>query len=180
MLTVKQVAEFLNVSMGQVTQLIDSGELVAIDVSLTASARRRLRVPQDALREFLERRRILPPAPPRRSRTFTPPKQVVDYFAKPPLEQYGRRRLTIGEVAEYLGLSEDAVRQLIAYGHLTAINAGGPSRNNRYRIPEKDLFAFIERCRHQTTGGKRTIERATKIVRHVDKHRAQVDDASNQ
>ena len=60
------------------------------------------------------------------------------------MRENGRRRLKISDVAEYLGVTEGHVRQLIAYGHLTAVNVGGTARDNRYRIAEKELFAFIE------------------------------------
>jgi excisionase family DNA binding protein len=64
------------------------------------------------------------------------------------LEGTGRRRLKISEVAEYLGVTEDHVWQLIAYAHLTAVNVGGTGIDNRYRIAEKELFTLIERSRN--------------------------------
>jgi excisionase family DNA binding protein len=60
--TVKQVAEMLQMGTDIVTHFVDSGELDAIDVSARRGGRRRLRIPKDALRLFLERRRVhVPP-----------------------------------------------------------------------------------------------------------------------
>ena len=151
MYTVKQVAEMLQVGVALVKQFVDCGELDAIDVSLKRGKKKRLRIPEDALRQFLGRRRVHVPAPRGRgrSRRQTRPHAVIDYFALPNLEENGRRRLKVSDVAEYLGITEDHVRQLIAYGHLTAVNVGGTSTENRYRIAEKELFAFIERSRNE-------------------------------
>jgi excisionase family DNA binding protein len=149
MYSVKQVAEMLQVGIGLVKRFVSSGELDAIDVSLRRGKKRRLRIPEDALHNFLERRHVY--VPPPRGRTGRPQRarEVIDFFAIPKLEENGRRRLKISDVAEYLGIKEDHVRQLIAYGHLTAVNVGGPSKANRYRIAEKELFAFIERSRNE-------------------------------
>jgi excisionase family DNA binding protein len=149
MYTIKQVAEMLQVGTDIVTHFVDSGELDAIDVSVRRGGRRRLRIPEDALRQFLERRRVhVPPTRGRGSRRGRP-YEVIDFFAPPKLEENGRRRLKISDVAEYLGVKEDHVRQLIAYGHLTAVNVGSTAMENRYRISEKELFVFIERSRNE-------------------------------
>jgi excisionase family DNA binding protein len=149
MYTVKQVAEILQVGAGLVRQFIISGELDAIDVSLKRGSKRRLRIPEDALRLFLDCRRVCV-LPPRGWTARRPkPRQVIDYFAVPKLEACGRRRLKISDVAEYLGIKEDHIRQLIAHGHLVAVNVGGTTTENRYRIVEKELFAFIERSRQE-------------------------------
>jgi excisionase family DNA binding protein len=147
--TVKQVAELLQMRTTLVSRFTESGELDAIEVSFNPGKRRTLRIPEDALRQFLERRRVH--VPPPRSRSFRRhrPHEVIDYFAPLKLEEGGRRRLTVADVAEYLGVKEDHVRQLIAYGHLTAVNVGGTGMVNRYRIVEKELFAFIERSRNE-------------------------------
>lgn len=63
--TVKQVAEMLQVSVGTVASFVDSGELDAIDVSKRRGPRKRLRIPEDALCPFLERRRVYVPPLPR-------------------------------------------------------------------------------------------------------------------
>lgn len=149
MYTVQQVAEILQVGAGLVRQFIISGELDAIDVSLKRGSKKRLRIPDDALRLFLDCRRVCVPPPRGRTGRRPKPRQVIDYFAVPKLEKCGLRRLKISDVAEYLGIKEDHVRQLIAYGHLVAVNVGGTSTENRYRIVEKELFAFIERSRQE-------------------------------
>lgn len=147
--TVKQVAELLQIGTSLVCRFISTGELDAIDVSLKQGKRKRLRVPEDALGKFLERRRVHTAPPRGRSRSRPRPREVIDFF--PPLEpeEHGRRRLKISDVAEYLGVKEDHVRQLIAYGHLTAVNVGGTGMVNRYRISEKELFAFIQQSRNE-------------------------------
>jgi excisionase family DNA binding protein len=81
--TAKQVAELLQVGVDVVKSFVDSGELDAIDVSLRRGKKRRLRIPEDALRKFLERRRVFVPPPAARGRR-SQPRQVIDYFA--PLE----------------------------------------------------------------------------------------------
>jgi excisionase family DNA binding protein len=127
---------------------VDSGDLDAIDVSVRRGKKRRLRIPEDALRKFLERRRVYVEPPRSRVRQHKP-RQVIDYFGPLEPEENGRRRLKVSEVAEYLGVKEDYVRALIAYGHLAAMNIGGPGRKNRYRICEKELYAFVERSRNK-------------------------------
>lgn len=147
--TVRQVAELLQIGTTLVSQFINSGELDAIDVSFKPGKRRTLRIPEDALRQFLDRRRVHVPPPRSRSRRRLKPHEVIDYFAPLKLEEAGRRRLTVSDVAQYLEIKEDHVRQLIAYGHLTAVNVGGTGMVNRYRIVEKELFAFIERSKNE-------------------------------
>ena len=67
MYSVKQVAEMLQVGVGHVGEWVRRGELDAIDVSLTRTGKKmRLRIPEDALRQFLERRRVNVPPPARR------------------------------------------------------------------------------------------------------------------
>lgn len=149
MYSVKQVAEMLQVGDDHVKRLVDAGELDAVDVSLSRNKTKRLRIPEDALRQFLERRRVHVPVPRTRRRSQPKPRPIIDYFAVPDPQEKGRRRLKISEVAEYLSITEDHVRQLIAYGHLSAVNIGGTSQQNRYRVPEKDLFDFIERSRNE-------------------------------
>lgn len=149
MYSVQQVAEVLQVGPELVRRFVDSGELDAIDVSAKRGGRKSLRIPEDALRQFLERRRVHVPPPRTRIGRRLEPKRAIDYFAAPKLEENGRRRLKISDVAEYLGVKEDHVRQLIAYGHLTAVNVGGTTMENRYRIAEKELFASIERSRNE-------------------------------
>ncbi len=56
--SVKQVAQMLQVGTGLVTEFVNSGELDAIIVSLTRGKQKRLCIPDDALRQFLERRRV--------------------------------------------------------------------------------------------------------------------------
>jgi excisionase family DNA binding protein len=149
MYSIQQVAKMLQVGTNLVRRFVDFGELDAIDVSAKRGGRKRLRIPEDSLRQFLERRRVHVPPPRTRTGRRPEPGRVVDYFAPPKLEENGRRRLKISDVAEYLGVKEDHVRQLIAYGHLSAVNVGGTGSENRYRIAEKELFAFIERCRNE-------------------------------
>lgn len=52
MYTAKQVAELLQVGVDVVKCFVDLGELDAIDVSLRRGKKRRLRIPEDALRKF--------------------------------------------------------------------------------------------------------------------------------
>jgi excisionase family DNA binding protein len=128
--TVKQVAELLQVGVDKVKCFVDSGELDAIGVSWRRGKKRRLRIPKDALRKFLERRRVC--VPPPRSRGYRhKPREVIDFFAHIEPEENGRRRLKVSDVAEYLGVKDDYVPQLIAYGNLTAMNIGGAGRKNR-------------------------------------------------
>lgn len=169
MYTVKQVAEMLQVGADLIKSFVDSGELDAIDVSLTRGKKRRLRIPDDALEKFLERRRVHVPPPRGRGRRRTRPREVIDYFAPPKLEEGGRRRLKISDVAEHLGVKQDYVRQLIAYGHLTAVNVGGTSRCNRYRIVEKELFAFIERSRNEPKHRRAARLRGPDFLDNLDK-----------
>jgi excisionase family DNA binding protein len=150
MYTAKQVAELLQVGVDVVKCFVDSGELDAIDVCLRRGKKRRLRIPEDALRKFLERRRVYVPPPATRRRPYKP-REVIDYFTPLEPEEDGRRRLKVSDVAEYLGVKDDYVRQLIAYGHLAAMNVGGAGRTNRYRISEKELYAFVERSRNKPT-----------------------------
>ena len=58
MYSVKQIAELLQVGIGVVKCYVGSGELDAIDVSVKKEKKKRLRVPEDALRQFLDHRRI--------------------------------------------------------------------------------------------------------------------------
>jgi excisionase family DNA binding protein len=148
MYTIKQVAELLQVGKNLVAQFVESGELDAVDVSLNRGTRKRLRIPDDALQRFLDRRRVHVLPSRGRGRRQPRPRDVIDYFAPSRLEA-GRRRLKISEVAEYLGITVDHVRQLIAYGHLAAINVGGTGMCNRYRVAEKELVAFIERSKNE-------------------------------
>lgn len=151
MYTIKQVAEMLQVASVTVVDFVDSGELTAVDVSLRRGKKRRLRVPADALEKFLERRHMYVEPPRSRNRRLrhSQPREIIDYFKFQEPEKNGRRRIKISQVAEYLGITDDHVRQLIAYGHLTSVNVGGTSRENRYRIAEKDLYAFVERSRQE-------------------------------
>jgi excisionase family DNA binding protein len=169
MYSAKQVAEMLQVGIGTVKRFVDSGELDAIDVSLKRGKNRRLRIPEDALRHFLLRRQVHV-APPRSRAVYRPrPREVIDFF--PPLKLFedGRRRLKISDVAEYLGVKEDYVRSLIAYGHLTAVNVGGRETVNRYRIVEKELFAFIERCRNEPKLRRAARLRGPDFLDNLDK-----------
>jgi excisionase family DNA binding protein len=172
MYTVKQVAEMLQVGTDIVTHFVDSGELDAIDVSVRRGGRRRLRIPEDALRLFLERRRVHVPPPRGRACRRARPREVIDFFAPPKLEENGRRRLKISDVAEYLGVKEDHVRQLIAYGHLTAVNVGSTAVENRYRISEKELFAFIERSRNEPKHQRAARLRGPDFLDKLDARRA--------
>ena len=168
MYTVKQVAEMLQIGAGLVKRFVDSGELDAIDISLRRGKKRRLRIPEDALRHFLERRRIYVPPPRVRGRR-PKPREVIDYFAPLEPEENGRRRLKVSDVAEYLGVKEDHVRQLIAYGHLTAVNVGGTGSENRYRIAEKELYAFVERSRNEPRNRRAARLRGPDFLDNLDK-----------
>jgi len=139
-------------------------------VSFRRGKRKRLRIPDDALRNFLDRRRVyVPPPRGRGRRSYKPrPREVIDYFALPKLEEGGRRRLKVSDVVEYLGIKEDHVRQLIAYGHLTAVNVGGTGKENRYRIVEKELFAFIERCRNEPPCSRAARLRGPDFLSNLD------------
>jgi len=150
MYTANQVAELLQVGVDIVKCYVDSGELDAIDVSLSRGKKRRLRIPEDALRKFLERRRVYVPQPATRRRPYKP-REIIDYFAPLKPEEDGRRQLKVSDVAEYLGVKDEYVRQLIAYGHLAAMNVGGAGKKNSYRISEKELHAFVERSRTKPT-----------------------------
>ncbi len=173
MYSVKQVAEMLRVGIRVVTSFVDSGELDAVDVSLRRGKKRRLRIPEDALRQFLERRRVYVPPPLARGRRPRP-RKVIDFFAPLKLEEGGRRRLKISDVAEYLGVTEDHVRQLIAYGHLTAVNVGGTGKENRYRIAEKELYAFVERSRNEPKSRRAARLRGPDFLDNLDKRQTVV------
>jgi excisionase family DNA binding protein len=173
--TAKQVAELLQVGVDVVKCFVDSGELDAIDVSLRRGKKRRLRIPEDALRKFLERRRVFVP-PPRGRRYRHKPPEVIDYFAPVEPEKNGRRRLKVSDVAEYLGVKEDYVRQLIAYGHLTAVNVGGTGRENRYRISEKELYAFVERSRNEPKSRRAARLRGSDFLDKLEKRNTGVQE----
>jgi excisionase family DNA binding protein len=176
MYSVKQVAEMLQVGKGIVWRWVGSGELDAVDVSLTRGKKRRLRIPDDSLRQFLERRRVCVPPPRRPTRHYRPrPRAVIDYFAPLKLEENGRRRLKTSDVAEYLGITDDHVRQLIAYGHLTAVNCGGWPGENRYRIAEKELFAFIEQSRNEPKARRAARLRGADFLDNLDKRQKESD-----
>lgn len=50
--------------------------------------------------------------------------------------------LTIPQVAEHLQISVTMVRNLIAAGHLAAINVGAGAMRNRWRVSQESLRAF--------------------------------------
>lgn len=68
MLTLPQVAERLNLSADSVRRLIDAGRLEAVNVS--AGARRRWRVQEDALQRFIEASRSATPQPQHSGRAY--------------------------------------------------------------------------------------------------------------
>ena len=110
--TVNQVAEMLQVGDEAVSQFVKSGEFDAIDVSIHRGKKKRLRISEDALRQFLERRRVLVPPPRSRSTQRPRPREIVDFFAIRSPEQNGRRSLKINEIAQHLGITDEHVRQL--------------------------------------------------------------------
>jgi excisionase family DNA binding protein len=77
---------------------------------------------------------------------------------------------------EYLGVKEDYVRQLIAYGHLTAVNVGGTGRENRYRISEKELYAFVERSRNEPKSRRAARLRGSDFLDNFDEQHAVVQE----
>lgn len=174
MYSVRQVAEMLQVGTAIVAEFVNSGELDAIDVSLTRGKKRRLRIPEEALRNFLKRRRVYVPPPRSRSAKKPGPRQVIDFFAVSEPEENGRRRLKVSDVSELLGITEDHVRQLIAYGHLTVVNVGGTTTENRYRISEKELFAFIERSRNEPKHRRMARLRGPDFLDKLDETKAKV------
>jgi excisionase family DNA binding protein len=54
--------------------------------------------------------------------------------------------LSVGQVAERLGVSRQTVARLIESGALAAHRIGGA-----YKVPEQDLAAYLERTRVATT-----------------------------
>ncbi|NQT14232.1 MAG: helix-turn-helix domain-containing protein [Planctomycetes bacterium] len=74
---VKRTAELLGIQQHGVLSLIKSGELRAVDVSLTQGGRPRWRIMPDDLDGFLLRRTHQTPAPRRRRRK---PADVKKYF----------------------------------------------------------------------------------------------------
>ena len=71
--TTGQVAEMLSVTPDKITDLIRTGQLAAVDISLHAGGKARWRVSADDLEAFLRRRRTQPPAPaPKRKRRADP------------------------------------------------------------------------------------------------------------
>jgi excisionase family DNA binding protein len=78
-LTPPAVAEQLGIDADRVVRLIRSGEIEAVDVSNRGSRRPRFRISPQALEAFLNRRRVVPPAPAvRRRRSSTA--AVKEYF----------------------------------------------------------------------------------------------------
>ena len=74
-------------------------------------------------------------------------------------EETGKRRvsdelLTVQEVSARLGVGEQAVRNWIARGEISAIKLGGPAG---YRITPDDLDAFLMR-RRLVAGFQRELE----------------------
>ena len=76
--TVKQVSELLNIREHGILSLIKSGDLVAIDVSLTAGGRPRWRIMADDLDSFIARRTHQPR--PTRRRRKKQRKNVREFF----------------------------------------------------------------------------------------------------
>lgn len=179
MYTVKQLAEMLQVGVETINRFVDSGELDAIDVSLRRGKKRRLRIAEDSLRQFLERRRVHVPPPRSRRGRQAKPRRVIDYFALPNPEEGGRRRFKISDVAEYLGIKPDHVRQLIAYGHLRAINMGGNARGCRYRINEKDLLDFIKESKNEPKSERRARLRGPDFLDAFDESKPLPRDEKN-
>ena len=68
--------------------------------SLRRGKKRRLRIPDDGLRQFLERRRVYWPSPRDRTQRQNKPREDIDFFAVPKLKEDGQRRLKFCEVAE--------------------------------------------------------------------------------
>jgi len=76
--TVKQVAEILQIRQHGVLTLIRTGDLPAVDISLTPGGKPRWRITDDDLQKFLRRRtRKLDPPRKRRRRRET---AVTQYF----------------------------------------------------------------------------------------------------
>lgn len=174
MYTVKEVAKQLKVSTSTVTHFVDSGQLDAIDVSKDRGRHRSLRIPEDALRQFLERRRVFVP-PPRARRGHQPrPRQVIDFFAQLDVVEGGKRRLKISEAADYMGVKPDRIRSWIAYGHLRAINMGGTGKENRYRILEEDLHAFIERLKAEPRHLRNSHIRVDEVLQSLEKRQQEL------
>jgi hypothetical protein len=74
----RQVAEQLVVAPEKILALIESGELLAVNVASAGSSRPRWRISQEAFDQFLQRRQNRPPAPrvQRRRKATT----VKEYF----------------------------------------------------------------------------------------------------
>lgn len=77
-LSVAQVADSLGIRRHGVLALIHSGELLAVDVSLTPGGRPRWRVLSEELERFVLRRTFRK-TPPRRRRSRTP-QMIKQYF----------------------------------------------------------------------------------------------------
>ena len=78
-LSVKQVAELLDVSQHQILSLLKSGELRGVDVSLQPGGRPRWRIMADDLDAF-PHRRAHQIATPRRRRRGKPTSNITQYF----------------------------------------------------------------------------------------------------
>jgi excisionase family DNA binding protein len=62
---------------------------------------------------------------------------------------------TVEQVAEWLGCSDDAVRQHIKTGELIAINIGRGKVRRCLRIPDDELKAFLQRRTLEPAGPTR-------------------------
>ncbi|WP_437203464.1 helix-turn-helix domain-containing protein [Planctomicrobium sp. SH664] len=145
LLTLKQVAEHLQVSTAHIKRLVKVRELEALDISLAGTDNVKLRIPSASLERFIEARTFKRvPRERQRSRIREP---IPDYFTPSPPTKTGRRRLSIYDASQILGATELEVEQIIRNGHLKMINGGGSGM----RICERELAAFLERCRSQTS-----------------------------
>jgi excisionase family DNA binding protein len=77
--TTAEFAEMFACTGDKVTDLIKSGELAAIDISLRRGGKPRWRIPQDAVDDFIRRRRSQPPAPPP-NRKRRQPAEITQYY----------------------------------------------------------------------------------------------------
>lgn len=78
-LTTAQAAEWLAVTSDKIVDLIHSGQLVGIDVSLRGGQKARWRISREALDAFLLRRQSSP-ASPRQRRRSREPTAVTEYY----------------------------------------------------------------------------------------------------
>lgn len=81
--TAKEAAATIGTTERQLWTLIRTGEIVAVNIAISTTGRPRWRIPESSIRDFIERRKYIPPAPRtrRRRRNEAQPTRKKKYFS---------------------------------------------------------------------------------------------------